>query len=87
MYGANQALSFVVFVRDRKLFSENFEQLELIHQKQLLNGLRYLRSGGLNYRLFVPGFLEKPLIWYEMHLSPLAPLLALYHIIVLRRRP
>ena len=80
MFGANQALSFVVFVRDRKLFSENFEQLELIHQKQLLNGLRYLRPRGLNCPMFVPGFLEKPLIWCEM-------LLALYHIIVLRRRP
>lgn len=81
---ANQALSYIIFVRDRKLFAEKFGQLEIVYSQPLLNYLRYFLSGGLNFRPLVPEFMEQPLKGIEWALSPLARILALHYIFVLR---
>ena len=86
MTGANQALSFITFVRDRAKFDASFPALELVFMKPLANTLRYLFSGGLNFRQLCPDAVVPVLRLLDAGLSPLAHLLAVHHIVVLRRR-
>jgi len=86
MYGANQALSYIVFVRDRKLFEEHYPDLEIVKIKPLPNYLRYLLSGGLNFRSLVPGFMSPVIQFMEWLISPLNRVLALHYSIVIRKK-
>ena len=85
MKGANQALSYIVFERDVDRFRARHPRLELVHRAPLRNYVRYLVSGGLNFRQLVPTFLAPVLVGVEALLSPLAPVLALHHVVVLRK--
>jgi SAM-dependent methyltransferase len=86
MHGANQALSYIVFVRDRALFERKLPNLELVEMFPLDNYLRYLLSGGLNFRQLVPSFTEPGLRALESIFMPARRMLALHHVVVLRRR-
>lgn len=86
MTDANQALSWIVFERDRTRLAREFPDLEVAHQERVSSYLRYLLSGGLNFRQLVPDLLIGPLRTLERWLSPLDRLLALHHVIVLRKR-
>jgi SAM-dependent methyltransferase len=86
MQGANQALSYIVFKRDRALFDRELPGLELVETFPLGNYLRYLLSGGLNFRALVPGFTEPLLRALEAALAPARRTLALHYIVVLRQR-
>lgn len=85
MNGANQALSYLVFVRDRGLFEERFPTLRIVHREPVGNYLRYLASGGLNFRQLLPDGSIPALRLVERALRPLRSLLALHHVIVLRK--
>lgn len=85
MSGANQALSYVVFVRDRELLNRKFPSLEIAEMLPLKNYLRYLLSGGLNFRQLVPDFFTPAIRLLETVLAPFAQKLALHYIIVLRK--
>lgn len=82
----NQALSYIVFVRDKKIFEEKFNDLEIVHQEVLPNYIRYLLSGGLNFHSLVPNFMNYPLKLVEFIMMPLARIFGLFHIIVLRKK-
>jgi SAM-dependent methyltransferase len=86
MNGANQALSYLVFKRDRAKFEKKFDRLEIVCDKPLNNYIRYLLSGGLNFRCLAPRVLERPIRFVELLLKPLSRLLALHYIIVIRRK-
>jgi SAM-dependent methyltransferase len=86
MNGANQALSYLVFVRDRAEFERRHPQLEIVHQRPLGNYLKYLLSGGLNFRQLLPDFMSPVVGFVEWCLTPLRRWLALHHVIVLRRK-
>lgn len=86
MSGANQALSYIVFERDRERFERLFPALEIVHQAPITNHLRYLLSGGLNFKQLVPDFLSRALKGAETLLGPLNRTMALHHVIVLRKR-
>ena len=86
MHGANQALSHVVFVRDRALFRERHPRLELVGLRPLRNYPRYLLSGGLNFRQLLPSAAIGLLKFGERIAAPVAPALALHQMIVLRKR-
>ena len=86
MHGANQALSFIVFIRDRALFEEKYPELELVLTKPLPNYMRYLLSGGLNFRSLVPGFFSPVIKGLEWLISPLNNILALHYAIVIRKK-
>jgi len=86
MNGANQALSYVVFVRDRGRFERECPELEIVHMQPLRSYLRYLLSGGLNFRQLVPDRLVPVIEGMEQLLAPVERVLALHHVIVLRRR-
>ena len=85
MRGANQALSYIVFVRDAQKFVESYPELEVVERRPLSNWPRYLLSGGLNFRSLAPGWSNSALRGAEAAMSPLARWLALHHLIVIRR--
>lgn len=86
MRGANQALSYLVFVRDRAEFERRYPELEIVERRPLTNWARYLLSGGVNFRSLAPGWADPALRAGEWAISPLARWLALHHITVIRRR-
>ena len=86
MHGANQALAYLVFVRDRERFERLFPQLEIVAIEPMRNGLRYLLSGGLNFRQLLPDAADGMLRAIERWLAPAARALALHQVIVLRKR-
>lgn len=87
MNGANQALSYVVFIRDRQEFLRRHPALEIVHHERLPNYLKYLFSGGLNFRQLLPDA-ATPLVGFAQRcLSPLNRWLSLHHVIVIRKRP
>ncbi len=86
MHGANQALSYIVFNRDRARFEREVPRLELVETFPLGNYIRYLLSGGLNFRQLVPTSTQPALRALESALRPARRTLALHHVIVLRRR-
>jgi SAM-dependent methyltransferase len=86
MTGANQALSYIVFRRDRAEFERRFPGLELVSEEPLGNYIRYLASGGLNFRQIAPTRAAGLLARVERLLAPANRWLALHQIVVLRRR-
>lgn len=85
MNGANQALSYIVFTRDRAEFERRFPRLAIVHQETCNNYLQYLLSGGLNFRQLAPDWAAPLLAAVQWLLAPASRWLALHHVIVLRR--
>lgn len=85
MSNANQALSYVVFVRDRKRYDELFPELDVVYRKPHTQA-RYVCSGGVNFRCLTPGPLGVLAHLTEKILSPANSFLALQHTVVLRKR-
>jgi SAM-dependent methyltransferase len=85
MRGANQALSYVVFARDRRIFEARYPELKLVMERPLNNYLRYLVSGGLNFRPLLPAALAPLLRVCEAALMPINRIFALHHVIVLKK--
>jgi SAM-dependent methyltransferase len=85
--GANQALSHIVFERDRKRFDELYgSTLNIVHRGYELNALRYLLSGGLNFRQLVPGMLGGPIRLLERLGKPVAKHWSLHQATVIQKR-
>lgn len=87
MQGANQALSYIIFKRDQKIFREKHPSLEIIKNKPLSNYLRYILSGGLNFKQLGPQFLSPLIKSLEYILLPFIKIFALHHIIIIRKNP
>jgi SAM-dependent methyltransferase len=83
---ANQALSFIVFTRDRTRFRQEFPELEVLADRPHTH-LWYLASGGVNFRQLVPDSFMGLIQFSEKLLCPLKRWLALQHTVVLRKRP
>jgi SAM-dependent methyltransferase len=79
--GANGALPWIVFHRDRALFERDFPQWEIETVRPFMP-LRYLVSGGVGMRSLAPGFLFVPIQVLERALGRGA----MFAHIVLRRR-
>lgn len=86
MNGANQALSYIIFERDRKEFESLFPNLQIVHQETCKNYLMYILSGGLNFRQLWPNRAAQLLDKIQKILTPLDHWMALHHIIVIRKR-
>ena len=85
MSAANQALSYIVFKRDLAEFNREFPELSLVADDPHTH-LRYVLSGGVNFRQLVPDLLAPVVTATEWALSPLARVLALQHTLVITRR-
>lgn len=86
MNGANQALSYIVFVRDREEFERKYPMLEIVHQELCQNHFKYLFSGGLNFRQLLPDWMVPVINLFQMALSPFDRWLSLHHIVLIRKR-
>jgi hypothetical protein len=86
MSDANQALSYIVFNRERAEFEARFPQLELVANEPIDNYVRYLVSGGVNFRQLLPDAAIPALRLVEKGLRPLRKALALHHVLVIRKR-
>lgn len=85
--GANQALADIVFRRDLARFNKlHGGRLEIVQRYYALNALRYLFSGGLNFRQLMPSFMQRPLAYLESLGRPFARFWSLHQIVVIRRR-
>ena len=87
MNGANQALSYIIFTRDRAVFEEKHPALKIVHQELCPNYLRYLVSGGLNFRQLCPDWASGMVSLIEWILKPLNRWLALHQVVVLQKTP
>jgi SAM-dependent methyltransferase len=83
MNGANQALSYIVFIRDRTEFGLKHPSLKIVHQQRATNLFKYLFSGGLNFRQLLPGSFTASIGLLEKLISPLNKWIALHHFIVI----
>ena len=85
MNGANQALSYIVFVRDRAEFERKHPSLKIVHEERVANYLRYIISGGLNFRQLLPDGTIGMINGLEKLLWIFNRWFALHHIIVIRK--
>jgi SAM-dependent methyltransferase len=85
MKGANQALSYIVLIRDRNLFLQMHPSLQIIHQEVLGNYLKYLISGGLNFRQLLPDSFSGLINFFEKIISPLNRWIGLHHVVIIRK--
>jgi SAM-dependent methyltransferase len=83
--GANGALPWIVFQRDRQRFQRKFPELE-IRAIRLMMPVRYLLSGGVSMRALVPSWSFGLLSTVEQMCQPLMRSLAMFaHVSVVRR--
>ena len=85
MNGANQALSYIVFIRDQKEYERKYPSLKIVHQELAGNYLKYLLSGGLNFRQLLPDSFTGFVGFLEKLISSLNRWIALHHVIVIRK--
>ena len=85
MSNANQALSYVVFVRDRKKFEKLNPNLKIVFEAPSGSHLTYLLSGGLNFIQLVPDWLCGTVFFIERALQPLNKYIAIHHFVVLEK--
>lgn len=84
MMDSNQALSWMVFVRDRGRFEQRYPGLKIEHL-ELLPWFTYFASGGVTMRHIVPKFMNRLLIGAEYALGPFDRFCSLYWHIRLRK--
>ena len=82
--GSNQAMPWIVFVRDRGRFESLFPSLS-IEQVRPFMPFRYLVSGGVGLRNLMPGFTHPAWAALEGMLEPEMPRLAMFAFISLLR--
>jgi len=82
--GANGALPWIVFERDRKLFEDEFPDLR-IQRIQPLMPFRYLVSGGVAMRALMPGVFTPMWRVFESSLGPWMRHWAMFALIQVQR--
>lgn len=83
--GANSALPWIVFERDRKLFQRKFPELEIV-SIELGYPMSYIVSGGVSMRSLTPRWSYSFWRAVERCLSPWNRQLAMFACIIVRRR-
>lgn len=85
MLDSNQALSWIVFFRDRTEFERRFPELQC-ERYEYLPWFSYLLSGGVNLRSFYPGVLSSLVQGMDTVLRPLDRLCAIHWHITVRKK-
>lgn len=85
MESANQALSYIYFVKHKKKFNKEFPKLKIVHTSIFNNYLRFLLSGGLNFQKLLPDFLIFFVKFLEIIMSPFKKIFGIHYIIVIKR--
>lgn len=84
--GANGALPWIVFERDRERFQRDFPEWRIRTVKPFMPA-RYLVSGGVSMRSLMPGWSFGFWSTFERALSPWMDRCAMFALIVLRKTP
>jgi len=83
---ANQALSYNIFERDKHKFLRKYgKHLRIIHKQYEINGLRFIFSGGLNFKQLLPSFFLPFLFVLEKIFIPFAKFWTPFRMIVLKK--
>lgn len=82
--GANAALPWIVFARDRSRFESDFPEFEISRVRPFLP-FRYLLSGGIGMRSLAPAFADSILSRVERLLEPLLPSLGMFAFVSVRK--
>lgn len=82
--GANQALPWIVFQRDRRSFESEFPSLR-IEKIQPMMPFRYILSGGVSSWFGLPGFLSQPVKTFERLFTRRITRWAMFALIVLEK--
>jgi SAM-dependent methyltransferase len=85
MMDSNQALSWIVFVRDRARFEERYPKLK-IEAMELMPWFTYFVSGGVTMRYLIPRFMNPLLRGVEWLMTPVQPVFSLYWHIRVRKK-
>ena len=85
MMDCNQALSWMIFVRDRAEFERRYPFLK-IERLDLIPWFTYFISGGVTSPYLIPNFTNRLLIGMENMLAPLNPAFSLHWHICLRKK-
>jgi len=86
MENANQALAHNIFVRDKLLFEEKYgHKLKVIDKRYIINGLRFICSGGLGFKQILPSFTLIFLRAIEVILSPIPKFWSPFRMIVIKK--
>jgi SAM-dependent methyltransferase len=83
--GANGALPWIVFQRDRECLEREFAALEIVHIEPMMP-FAYLLSGGVSMRSLAPAALYGPCRFVERMLRAAGLDMAMFALIVIRRR-
>jgi SAM-dependent methyltransferase len=83
--GANSALAWIVFGRDRKRFESEFPEFSIERIRPFLP-FRYLVSGGVGMRSLMPGFTNSAWTGLERLLEWQMPRFGMFAFISIRRR-
>ncbi len=83
--GANGAIPWIVFVRDRRKFEGQFPRLAIEKIRPFMP-FRYLVSGGVGLRSLMPGFTHALWARLEAMLEPWMPSLAMFALIAIRKK-
>lgn len=83
--GANSALPWMIFKRDRQIFVSEFPEWE-VEEIKLDYPFAYLVSGGLSYRSLLPGNMFRIFRRLENAFEPVMETIAMFAKITLRRR-
>lgn len=85
MSDANGALPYIVFERDKDVFTRHFPELQiLVNQKH--TPLRYLLSGGVSMKSLVPSFSFGFFTFAEKILSPFSGWFSMFQRIVIEKK-
>lgn len=82
--GANGALPWIVFERDREIFEARFPNLEILETKHH-TPFRYLLSGGVSYKQFVPGFTYPFFSWFDKTIPLVSQKISMFVTIKLKK--
>ena len=85
MMDCNQALSWIVFVRDHDTFQKRFPQLT-VERLAHIPWLTYFLSGGVTSPYLIPRFMNPFFIWLEKLAGPTAPVFALHWQVCIRKK-
>jgi SAM-dependent methyltransferase len=82
--GANGALPWIVFQRDKGIFENEFHHWQINKIKPIMPFL-YLASGGISSKEILPGFFYEPIKFIEKMISPINKKIAMFALIAIQR--
>jgi SAM-dependent methyltransferase len=83
--GANSAMPWILFHRDKDKFFQTFPEWSINHL-ELMMPVRYLLSGGVSFRGIMPNFTYYMWKWIEGRLDPVMSKIAMFAFISLERK-